>query len=60
MTSIELIVGIGVDQRRIEIRLPGVPSIGDFVYDRGGDVELGTVYAVLWHADAEHVQVRVK
>lgn len=59
MIDIELIVGVGVDQRRIEIRLPGVPRIDDFVNDRDGDEPLGTVYAVNWRADAEHVQVRV-
>jgi hypothetical protein len=58
--TIELIVGRGVDQRRIEIQLPGVPRLGDTVYDRDGDEELGTVYAVDWLADADHVQVRVE
>lgn len=58
--TIELIVGRGVDQRRIEIRLPGVPRVGDSVYDRDGDEQLGTVYAVNWYADADFVQVRVQ
>jgi hypothetical protein len=58
--TIELIVGRGVDQRRIEIRLPGVPRIGDTVFDHGGDEEFGTVYAVNWLAGADHVQVRVE
>jgi hypothetical protein len=58
--TIELIVGRGIDQRRIEIQLPGVPHLGDTVYDRDGDEELGTVYAVDWLADAYRVQVRVE
>lgn len=58
--TIELIVGRGVDQWRIEIQLPGVPRLGDTVFDRDGEEELGSVYAVNWLADADHVQVRVQ
>lgn len=57
--NIELIIGSGAQQRR-EIQLPGVPRIGDTVCDEGGDETLGEVYAVLWIADADVVQVRVR
>ena len=41
------------------MQLPGVPRVGDTVADRDGNVNFGTVYAVIWLADTDDVQVRV-
>lgn len=60
MIDIELILGTGSDTERRLVKLPGVPRIGEVLFDNAGHLQVGVVYAVYWMSDSDSVQVRAR